>query len=84
MIQRTLQHIADMIGSGSEVLLRDQGMNIKGVSTDTRSILEGSLFIPIQGPDSMGMIMSVKRSLRVRPPRFGAGENPIRPSGFPS
>jgi UDP-N-acetylmuramoyl-tripeptide--D-alanyl-D-alanine ligase len=50
MIQRTLQHIADMIGSSSEVLPRDQGMNIKGVSTDTRSILEGSLFIPIQGP----------------------------------
>ncbi|MGG1553120.1 UDP-N-acetylmuramoyl-tripeptide--D-alanyl-D-alanine ligase [Paenibacillus ferrarius] len=47
MIQRTLAHIAAMIHS--EVSGTAQEVRITGVSTDTRSIQAGSLFVPLIG-----------------------------------
>ncbi|MDF2651909.1 MAG: UDP-N-acetylmuramoyl-tripeptide--D-alanyl-D-alanine ligase, partial [Paenibacillus sp.] len=49
MIQRTLQQLADMLDS-PPVLGRDHKKRIRGVSTDTRAIQKGSLFVPIKGP----------------------------------
>lgn len=47
MIQRTLEQVAQMLGS--EVRGTEAALSIAGVSTDTRSIPAGSLFIPLIG-----------------------------------
>ncbi|OCT17099.1 UDP-N-acetylmuramoyl-tripeptide--D-alanyl-D-alanine ligase [Paenibacillus pectinilyticus] len=52
MIQRTIVHIATMLGS--EVSGTSNDISIHGVSTDTRSIQAGSLFIPLIGENFDG------------------------------
>lgn len=52
MIQRTLAQIATMISS--EVSGAQHDISIEGVSTDTRSIQAGSLFIPLIGENFDG------------------------------
>jgi UDP-N-acetylmuramoyl-tripeptide--D-alanyl-D-alanine ligase len=47
MIQRTLEQVAQMLGS--EVRGTEAALSIAGVSTDTRSIPAGSLFVPLIG-----------------------------------
>lgn len=52
MIQRTLAQIATMIAS--EVSGAQHDISVQGVSTDTRSIQAGSLFIPLIGENFDG------------------------------
>ncbi|SDM90509.1 UDP-N-acetylmuramoyl-tripeptide--D-alanyl-D-alanine ligase [Paenibacillus sp. yr247] len=52
MIERTLQQIAGMLGS--EISGSEEAIMIKGVSTDTRSIQAGSLFVPLIGENFDG------------------------------
>ncbi len=53
MIHRSLKQIAEMIG-GVHTSVRNGDMKICGVSTDTRKLIPGNLFIPIAGPNFNG------------------------------
>jgi UDP-N-acetylmuramoyl-tripeptide--D-alanyl-D-alanine ligase len=53
MIQRTLQQICTMM-IDSELRTDVNSISIKGVSTDTRTIQEGNLFVPIIGKNYDG------------------------------
>lgn len=51
MIKRTLRDIAEMLAVASECRQGDSAtIEIQGVSTDTRTIRPGNLYIPIRGP----------------------------------
>ncbi|MDR6880163.1 UDP-N-acetylmuramoyl-tripeptide--D-alanyl-D-alanine ligase [Bacillus sp. 3255] len=49
MIRRTLQQIADMLGSECSGITDGGAVSIAGISTDTRTIPAGSLFVPLIG-----------------------------------
>lgn len=53
MINRSLKQIADMIGE-VHTSVRYEDVKIIGVSTDTRKLVPGNLFIPITGPNFNG------------------------------
>ena len=51
MMRRTLGEVAEMLDLGSGQLQHvEPTVDIRGVSTDTRTIVPGSLYVPIRGP----------------------------------
>ena len=59
MLDITLRQIAAW--TGGELLVPNPDMQIKGFSTDSRTIAEGELFIAVSGENFNGMILSKRR-----------------------
>ncbi|MEW9698099.1 UDP-N-acetylmuramoyl-tripeptide--D-alanyl-D-alanine ligase [Paenibacillus sp. SI8] len=83
MISRTLQQIADMLGSNASPLLSSEEINIQGVSTDTRSIQPGSLFVPLIGDRFDGHAYAADAYSKGAAAALWQDDHPYPPEGMP-
>ncbi|GGI43331.1 UDP-N-acetylmuramoyl-tripeptide--D-alanyl-D-alanine ligase [Paenibacillus marchantiophytorum] len=81
MIQRTLEQVAVMLGS--EVSEDNGAIAINGVSTDTRSIPAGSLFIPLIGENFDGHVYAEEAHLKGAAAILWQDDHSACPAGIP-
>ncbi|NEW05271.1 UDP-N-acetylmuramoyl-tripeptide--D-alanyl-D-alanine ligase [Paenibacillus sp. SYP-B3998] len=81
MISRTLQQIADMLGSEAKQLNKE--ITIQGVSTDTRSIQQGSLFVPLIGDHYDGHAYADEAYSKGAAAVLWQDDHPNPPEGMP-
>jgi UDP-N-acetylmuramoyl-tripeptide--D-alanyl-D-alanine ligase len=81
MISRTLQQISDMLGLGT--VSSSGEINIHGISTDTRSMQPGSLFVPLIGDHFDGHAYAAEAYCNGAAAALWQDDRPNPPEGMP-
>jgi UDP-N-acetylmuramoyl-tripeptide--D-alanyl-D-alanine ligase len=85
MIQRTLEQIKSMLGSYAEPLngLIEGSIRVSGVSTDTRTIEQGNLFVPLIGDNFDGHAYAEEAYSKGAVAALWQADRPNPPQGMP-